>query len=723
MTNFLTRLELHGFKSFAGKTVLEFPARIVAIVGPNGSGKSNIIDALKWVLGEREAKQLRGELLENLIFAGTPQRPAVSLAKVCLYFDNQSRLLPFDLSEAVLTRKVDRSGVSQFYLNDSEIRLKDLAPLLARARLGSRGLMMVSQGESDIFVKGNGEERRLMIEEVLGLKEFRLKKNQAERRLNASQINMDKVKAMLEELLPHLRLLRRQKHRWEKRSEIEGTLKELESKYFAFRSGEIEKAFIGLTVPLKEFEEGRREKEKEIRELEKTLKEIDEKTYDAGAAKALREKLSDILNRRSVLDKELARLEAKMELQKIGGTYTPETAELIHNVKSLIHEIEETLALDDLDKVKQRLRLWLERLNRLFKREEKSGEKDFLEDAERFKKEIEKIDLEIKDLRDKEEAVALEREKINQEFRHFVQDLENKKNELCELDQKMQGRLFEKQKLQLEREELEREWQNSGYHVSDLNKLAPAEEKIDVLETQRRLLKLRGELMVIGEIDPSLVKEAEESDKRYEFLSKEIKDLEKSSADLKHLIKELEERIHDDFKKAFRSINEEFNKYFRLMFGGGRAHLKLVSYEPKVLTPSAESSEGKEGEQEEKPEEAVGEQEKEVRIGVEVELNLPKKKITSLDMLSGGERSLVSIAALFALISVSPPPFLVMDEIDAALDDENARRFAELVKEFSHKTQFIIVTHNRATMEIAQILYGVTIGEDGVSKVLSLKLE
>jgi len=176
MTNFLTRLELHGFKSFAGKTVLEFPARIVAIVGPNGSGKSNIIDALKWVLGEREAKQLRGELLENLIFAGTPQRPAVSLAKVCLYFDNQSRLLPFDLSEAVLTRKVDRSGVSQFYLNDSEIRLKDLAPLLARARLGSRGLMMVSQGESDIFVKGNGEERRLMIEEVLGLKEFRLKK-------------------------------------------------------------------------------------------------------------------------------------------------------------------------------------------------------------------------------------------------------------------------------------------------------------------------------------------------------------------------------------------------------------------------------------------------------------------------------------------------------------------------------------------------------------------
>ncbi|MDI6734574.1 MAG: AAA family ATPase, partial [Patescibacteria group bacterium] len=107
----------------------------------------------------------------------------------------------------------------------------------------------------------------------------------------------------------------------------------------------------------------------------------------------------------------------------------------------------------------------------------------------------------------------------------------------------------------------------------------------------------------------------------------------------------------------------------------------------------------------------------------DIELNLPKKRITSLDMLSGGEKSLVSLAALFALISVSPPPFLVLDEIDAALDDDNARRFAELIKEFSKKSQFVIVTHNRVTMNVADILYGVTMGDDGVSKILSLKLE
>ncbi|MBI3638640.1 AAA family ATPase, partial [Candidatus Wolfebacteria bacterium] len=111
------------------------------------------------------------------------------------------------------------------------------------------------------------------------------------------------------------------------------------------------------------------------------------------------------------------------------------------------------------------------------------------------------------------------------------------------------------------------------------------------------------------------------------------------------------------------------------------------------------------------------------KFGVEIDLNLPKKRITGLEMLSGGEKSLVSIAALFSMIAVSPPPFLVLDEIDAPLDESNSKRFSSLVREFSKKTQFIIATHNRATMEAANILYGVTMGEDGASKVISLKLD
>ena len=113
----------------------------------------------------------------------------------------------------------------------------------------------------------------------------------------------------------------------------------------------------------------------------------------------------------------------------------------------------------------------------------------------------------------------------------------------------------------------------------------------------------------------------------------------------------------------------------------------------------------------------------ETLAGLDLEVSIPQKKITSLEMLSGGEKSLVSLAALFALISVSPPPFLVLDEADAALDEKNSKRFADLVKNFSDETQFIMVTHNRVSMEVAQVLYGVTMDESGGSKILSLKLE
>ena len=154
------------------------------------------------------------------------------------------------------------------------------------------------------------------------------------------------------------------------------------------------------------------------------------------------------------------------------------------------------------------------------------------------------------------------------------------------------------------------------------------------------------------------------------------------------------------------------------MFGGGRAKLKIKTQELKPKTEL--NNELNEKENENLAEiEAVPVEEG----GIEIDLNLPRRRISSLEMLSGGERSLVSLAALFALISVNPPPFLILDEVDSALDDRNTQRFSELIKKFSQKTQFVIITHNRATMTVADVLYGITMGEDGVSKVLSLKLD
>ncbi len=213
--------------------------------------------------------------------------------------------------------------------------------------------------------------------------------------------------------------------------------------------------------------------------------------------------------------------------------------------------------------------------------------------------------------------------------------------------------------------------------------------------------------------------EARDTETRYEFLTKESADLEKAVSDLAQLMHDLSEKIKTEFEKSLHKINDEFDKFVGMMFGGGSAKLK-------VRKPKEKGAESGEDEAEESITDEISEVVEEALQesgGVEIEIKLARKRITSLDALSGGERSLVGIAALFALVSVSPPPFLVLDEIDAPLDERNARRFSEMLKDFSKHTQFIVVTHNRATMEAAEILYGVTLGEDGASKVVSLKLE
>ncbi|MGC9611064.1 MAG: AAA family ATPase [Minisyncoccia bacterium] len=731
MRNFLTRLELQGFKSFAGKTVLEFPSQVTGIVGPNGSGKSNVIDALRWVLGEREAKQLRGETLDNLIFAGTPKKPAMSLAKVTLFFNNFDKNLSVDAAEVALARRIDRSGNSEFSMNDTEIKLKDLLPMLAKARLGTRGLTIVGQGQSDIFVRSSPEDRRLMIEEVLGLREYRLKKNQAERRLETSEINMEKVRAMLEELAPHVRILKRQKSRFLRRAEIEEELKNLEDVYFFVRYKDLEKGLAEIERPIKELRGELEVAEKKIQSAEKELKELGGGENQYEKSRQIREKINAVLVRKSVLEKELAKLEAKLEFQKKMPQEEYSAAELRSLLSEFSKEGERLLEIGDLTEIKNSLKDWLSRIKKVFRSREGVLDEELLKEQKKIEKEVNELAASAENLGKEDEELALKQQEVNKLFREKVEGLNNEKNGARAMEQKIQTHLLEKERFQMQLQEVEREWTAFGREAHDLKRLSEPMgvsmvDKSEWPEAERKMMRLRGELAAIGEIDPNLMKEAEESEQRFDFLTKQLSDLEKAATDLKELIKDLDKRIHEDFKKAFHIISEEFNNYFRLMFGGGKARLFLEVRKPPVLV-EGEITIPIEGEPSslagQAAEATEGKKTDDLNLGVEVDVNLPRKRITSLEMLSGGEKTLVSLAALFALIAVSPPPFLVLDEIDAALDEENARRFAELIQEFRNKTQFVIVTHNRATMEAADVLYGVTMGDDGVSKVLSLKLE
>lgn len=729
----LKSLELNGFKSFASKTILEFPKGITTIVGPNGSGKSNIIDAIRWILGEREAKNLRGDKIENLIFAGTPKRPRVSMAQVSLVFDNDINAAESGgFTEISVVRRVSRDGISQYLLNKSEVRLKDAVDFFAKSKLGTKGLAIINQGSSDLFVRVTPEERRIMIEEVLGLKEYQLKKLEAERKLSNTNINLEKIKAMVEEVLPRLRMLKRQTAKWEKRGILETELKNLENDYFSFKLGEIENKSKSFEPQLKEIQEKTAKKIEELKILESEIGKLEEQSK-SGKIDSVKFQKAELLDKHLKIQKELSRLETKIEIlgqtQRSAGDTVKikaDVEELVFLINKIKKSLNDFLSLPS-EKIVSNIKLIIGEIDEFFniakngaseknRIEEKRNEIAELEKVKQsLLKDISLIEKDLERVEKIESEITVSLQDFNKQFQKAFEAIEEKRKEIGDLENRKQKIVFEKEKLEIKFNDLKSQIQQAGRALDEFIFSKNQIQYGDLAEMERKMFHLRAELANIGEIDASLVKEAEETEKHYNFLSGQIKDLEKASSDLKILIKDLKEKIHNEFLNAFHLINEHFNKYFSLMFGGGSAKLNIKKYELKI-----ENNERNEEGGDKKSEEL---EEREEKVGVEINLHLPRKKITGLEMLSGGEKSLVSIAALFALISVSPPPFLVLDEIDAPLDEKNSQRFAGLVKEFSGQTQFIIVTHNRAVMEIADVLYGITMNEDGTSKLLSLKFD
>jgi chromosome segregation protein len=251
----------------------------------------------------------------------------------------------------------------------------------------------------------------------------------------------------------------------------------------------------------------------------------------------------------------------------------------------------------------------------------------------------------------------------------------------------------------------------------DVTEEAIALETRSEQETRRRdLEKMKIRLEELGgSAAEDTMKEYKEVKERDDFLARELADLEKSTATLQGLINELEEKLNVEFQNGIEHISKEFGAFFELMFGGGSAKLLLVQEEKRRKQPGLLSLD----EESESDDAEINDGEE----GVDISVSLPNKKIRGLAMLSGGERALTSIALIFAMSQVNPPPFLILDETDAALDEANSRRYGDMIENLAKKSELIVITHNRETMSRAGILYGVTMGSDGISKLLSVKFE
>ncbi len=739
---YLKELTINGFKSFARKSEFEFSAPITGIVGPNGSGKSNVAESFRFVLGEQSVKSMRGKRGEDLIWGGSEKVARGNRAAVELTFDNKNRTFALDFDEVKIERVVHRDGQNEYKLNGSSVRLKDIHELLASANIGSTGHHIISQGEADRILSAGARERREMIEDALGLKVYQLKKQETDRKLLKTNENIEQVQSLRREAAPHLKYLKKQVERAERSLEVQSELKRTYAEYLKREDTYIAFHFDRLTA-------ARKTPEAELKRLTDAIAAAKAALQDNEDAEA-KEELQKIeaeykqaAAARQQAQNELSQLQGQISFleRRIATAHKSETpvnkliphAHLERLVEDIAGNAERALNRGGEANLHRALTDLIHQLRGFLKK----SQGEVIDTTEADKEELEKLQKQVHDV-EAAVAKALGAEKASEaavvERRTAkMTDLESKREAERSMFDLMQKRREQEAEitridnelvvLQRDRDDFKQELQEAvsllgrgasdyfTFVVKDENDEPVPQETIvgeerEVQRTRRRnveKLKIRLEELGIGATD-DLLKEYNDAKERDEFLERELADLEASVQNLRSLIAELQQKLEEQFNVGVDKITTEFDRFFKLMFGGGSATLARVA----IKTRQSEDDE---------------EAEVDVEEGIELQVSLPNKRVRGLDMLSGGERALTSIALIFAMSQVNPPPFIILDETDAALDEANSRRYGDMIEALAKRSQLILITHNRETMSRAGILYGITMGADGVSKLLSVKFD
>ncbi len=737
---YLKELTINGFKSFAKKSELEFPTPIAAIVGPNGSGKSNVAESFRFVLGEQSVKSMRGKRGEDLIWGGSDAVTRGNRASVEVVFDNTTRAIDLDFDEVRIERIVHRDGQNEYKINNSAVRLKDVHELLAKAHIGATGHHIISQGEADRVISASTRERREMIEDALGLKVYQLKKQEAERKLQKTEVNIAQTESLRREAAPHLKYLKKQVERAERSIQVQQELKVAYAEYLKREDTYVAKRTDLLHADRKGPENQLASVVSEIAALKTQLDSVQEhkdtSAVDSAEAKlrseqqVLRESertLSTLEGQVRFLESRLQRQVAPAAADKMVSLATLRT--LVSSIKSAIEKV---LVSKDAGEMESALGSTLSSLEAFLDNEKTVT----VDTSETDKAELEELRSQLPAL-ESARAAATEAEAAaraalataheavvseNKQHLEAERTLFERLNSERELRQSLLTINTELQALERDRTDFKQELQEGvtligrgvmdyfSYTVTDsagtnLTEGDIAQEPREKQFERRRVLeklKIRLEELGVGSTD-GLMKEYKDAQERDEFLAKELEDLTSSVGNLQSLIVDMDAQLQEQFMAGIEKISTEFNRFFTLMFGGGSATLNRVEVKSR-------------GDEDEDENVVVNE-------GVELSVSLPNKRIKGLEMLSGGERALTSIALIFAMSQVNPPPFIILDETDAALDEANSRRYGDMIEALAEKSQLVLITHNRETMSRAGILYGITMGGDGVSKILSVKFD
>ena len=728
----LKRLEIVGFKSFAKKTVLDFVNSTTAIVGPNGSGKSNVAEAFRFALGEQSMKSMRGKRAEDLIWGGSHHASRSNRASVAIVFDNTRRQFKIDFDEVVLERAVFRDGTSEYSINGSRVRLRDIEELLAGANIGETGHHIISQGEADRILLASARDRRAMLEDALGLKIFEFKKQEASRKLEKTDDNIIQVNSLRRELAPHLRFLEKQVEKLERADALRTELISFAQTYFA-----IEDAYLAqekLKVEREKYDAAER-----LAVVTAELGSIEERmTTDAegqkwlGQVRTLEREVERLGSERGSLARDIGRVEGALSAAKERSQRVAREPYAKVPREDLLSLAQEVGKQSDEAITPEAIRVALTevaKLIQMFVSRFASPTDDLLADEERtvYALENEHTELLAKETRLAEEheqarsALARAREALTahdetgREMRRRILDLAQTKaheeNALATSEARERELSFSAEALDRAKAEAATLAGMAAVSYAPLSHL-PEENRHAQEERKRTLDRAQIRLEEAGGTGEDIRQEHKEVKEREAFLATELEDLAKSASGLHALIHDLDTELARHFSEGLALVNASFSEYFSLMFDGGSARLALEEPEADEESSFAEATEDAEDVPREKE-----------RPGIEIAVNLPRKKVRALMQLSGGERALTSIALIFAMSQVNPPPFLILDETDAALDEANSRRYGDMIENLAKKSQLIVITHNRETMSRAGILYGVTMGGDGVSKLLSVKFD
>jgi len=907
----LKSVEIFGFKSFPEKTKILFEPGVTVVVGPNGCGKSNIVDAFKWVLGEKQAKNLRGDRMEDIIFNGTKHRKPLSLSEVTLSIDNSNKILNIDAGTVTICRRIFRDGESEFYINGTPVRLKDIERLFLDTGIGKSSYSVLEQGKIDLILSTKAEERRFIFEEAAGISGFKLQRRESIKKLAETGENIKRVNDIIREIERekdikadqaektgrYLRLkeelreldvrqsLLRYRELADRREQISEEVERLKAKQselgakvskitaeterdqkdkndIQLQLFELDKELHVHTIKvedidnrmtrnrrlieehskrresveekmeerrenlhrlsdelqktertgkdiihridedrkrLKNFQETRSRKNDIIRESKKTIEERWSQIYShEGTVDELRgkidiviKKLVDAIERRKAElmsseqerqeirerigkglslfqnslqeamayirehrpDEALAALEGidvsriiddinlfegfedgfrSIVFDKTGIHAEKEVLDkqvqdeisLIEGFRSEIASCEDTIAreekeLEDVVEMITRIEKDLSRneneKNWIEKHIESLGSQinDIGNQIEGYRDEINRITEAVAGLQD--EIIEWDKELLalssrSQELKQGITGLSEKRGDL---DKRIDNRklVFRKdeenlrkvlEKINEQEKSLfelnfrmnsveEHLWNEHEKKISDLEDSVV--DSVDASKIQETVQKVKGDIQQLGPINNLAIEEYRDLKDRFDYYMKQKEDIEKAQEDIYSVIEDINKTSIEIFNKTFNGIQKNFSEIFKQLFNGGDAALALTDEEDVLES------------------------------GIEIMIRPPGKNLKNINLLSGGEKSLTAIALLFAIYLEKPSPFCFLDEIDAALDEENIGRFLKLLREFSRATQFIIVSHNKKTMSIGESIYGITMEEPGVSRVVSLRME